>query len=142
MASIADTADKAIKAGHWYSTESHELRRGVAVTRRYVMHYSTVMLSFNVDDDGEWDGNMDTVDYSTGHGSVTDQQGMNKLFARLAMPLYFRRAGGAEVIALSTPNYKYGITPQARYDRQMARMFRSVSVEEVLNTWPIKTVEV
>jgi hypothetical protein len=79
------TAPRSRKAGNW--------RVWVDENRREIWHYSTRMLV--VDSNGE------VLDYSTGWGSVTDQQGMNRLFRALDLPLYFRRKGGAEIIETS-----------------------------------------
>lgn len=61
---------------------------------RSLWHYATEML--------RWNPAGATVDevvvyYSTGWGSVSDQQGMNKAFRELGLPLYYSRAGGAEI---------------------------------------------
>ena len=104
-------ADKAGRAGKWSSYDEPRLdgRWG----RRTVFHYSTAMLSFDIDANDKWDGNIDTIDYSTGHGSVSDQNGMNRLFARLGMPLYYRRSGGADIVELDAPQFRYGISRSA-----------------------------
>lgn len=107
-------ADKAGRAGKWRSYDTDKAVDGSPLPRRrHVLHYDTTMLTFGVDDDGKWDGNLDTVDYSTGHGSVSDQNGMNRLFARLGMPLYFKRAGGASIDLLDGPQFRYGISRTA-----------------------------
>lgn len=105
---IQDLADKGATSGHWSSITYNN--------RRDVYHYATLMLSFGIKDNDPttWDGDIDTVAYSTGHGSVSDQNGMNKLFARQAMPFYYQRSGGAQIVTLDGPNYRYGITPRAR----------------------------
>src|SRR5439155_21739885 len=45
----------------------------------------------------------DYLDYSTGHGSVSDQSGMNQAFRLLGLPLYFSRKGGADILEVSDP---------------------------------------
>lgn len=76
------------------------------VNVRVVYHYSTVMLEYVTEDDGyTWDGDIDTVIFSTGHGSVSDQNGMNKLFRETGIPAYFERAGGAGYVWLPRERY-------------------------------------
>jgi len=56
-------------------------------------HYSTLMLEWrelNPRDE-------DYLDYSLGWGSVSDQNGMNTAFHIQDLPLYYNRAGGAEI---------------------------------------------
>ena len=69
--------------------------------RRSIFHYSTLMLQYtsapDIDGPCSWDGSTSTVFTSTGHGSVSDQGGMNQLFRALDMPFYFSRAGGATI---------------------------------------------
>ena len=56
-------------------------------------HYSTLMLSWIDTSHGA------CVTYiSTGHGSVSDQGGMNQAFRLLNLPYRFVRAGGAVVV--------------------------------------------
>ncbi len=57
---------------------------------RDVFHYSTRMLTFDV-------ATGEVIDYSLGNGSVSDQNGMNKLFRELGSSLYYSRRGGAEI---------------------------------------------
>ncbi len=147
MTSLVDCADKAVRAGAWESVERGV--HGMCDVRRHVYHYETDMLSFVVKRTpgtvAEWDGNLETVDYSIGHGSVSDQNGMNKLFARLSMPLVYLRdgkGGGARVEVLSAPQYRWGITVQERYDRILAKMRPAVSVDHVVDTWPTRKVVV
>lgn len=133
---IHELADRKGTAGKWCSVDRGV--RGWCNVTRHIYHYETEMLSFVVADDGLWDGDPDTVDYSIGHGSVSDQNGMNNLFARCAMNLVYRRdirGGGARIETLQSPHYRYRITR----DDMRARAERSVSVSEVLNSWPMKT---
>lgn len=58
--------------------------------QRDIWHYSTRMLSVTAE--GE------IIHLSTGHGSVSDQGMMNKLFRALGSGLYFSRKGGAEIV--------------------------------------------
>jgi hypothetical protein len=48
------------------------------------------------------------VEYTdTGHGSVSDQNGMNIAFSVLHLPYYYSRAGGPEIKLLDAPLFKY-----------------------------------
>lgn len=89
-------ADKAGCTKNWRSEDYNGYRE--------VYHYSTLMLKFDI-------STREVIYTSTGHGSVSDQQTMNQLFARLEMPLYFSRAGGAEIRELDAPQYRYGVSP-------------------------------
>ncbi len=94
--SISDVIGRARgTAGHWRVTR--EDRDGCEVATLW--HYSTAMLTWNVasPEDGKY------LDYSTGHGSVSDQNGMNTAFRLLGLPLYFSRKGGADIIETSDP---------------------------------------
>lgn len=114
MTTIAELAHKDTRAGsgrHWHSHTypgkwNYDERRGSYQTGyREIWHYSTLMLRYTyIDTDPtdstntqQWDGNLDTVYVNTGHGSKSDQGGMNTLFRELDMPLYFSRAGGAQI---------------------------------------------
>lgn len=78
-----------MRAGHWRSTTVN--------ARREVYHYSTLMLSFPTDEAGLPIATAENVWYETGHGSVSDQQGMNRLFRELGLPLYYSRRGGSAI---------------------------------------------
>lgn len=55
-------------------------------------HYSTPMLV--------WRGThapYTLIDCSTGHGSVSDQHGMNRAFNALDLPYHYSRRGGASI---------------------------------------------
>lgn len=56
-------------------------------------HYGHFMLRWNPANPAD----PAVLDYSIGHGSVSDQGGMNTAFRVLGLPLYFSRAGGAEI---------------------------------------------
>jgi len=58
---------------------------------------------------------LEVVDYSIGHGSKSDQGGMNRLFRALNAPYYYSRKGSANIEETTL-----------------------VSVEHVLQHWPIK----
>lgn len=57
-------------------------------------HYSTLMLKWR---ESHRFG-VEILDYSTGHGSVSDQNGMNIAFRVLGTTYYFSRKGGAEIV--------------------------------------------
>lgn len=101
MTSIRDLADGNAHAGSggaWRSvTEDFTVDTRRSYKWRTIFHYETVMLAFALNDEGKWDGNTDNVVYNIGHGSVSDQNGMNKLFRHMNMPLYFVRQGGARI---------------------------------------------
>lgn len=60
-------------------------------------HYSTLMLRWT-----DHFGGGVTIRYtSTGHGSVSDQGGMNTAFKALGVPYRFDRAGGAQITDIS-----------------------------------------
>jgi len=72
---------------------------------RYLYHYGTVMLVWH-------HKSKRVIDYDTGWGSVSDQNGMNTAFRVLNAPLYFSRKGGAEVVELTNkrvPEYEAGL---------------------------------
>lgn len=79
-----------LTAGKWRA-EEETLSDGVVV--RHIYHYSTRMLTYRVMDPSD----PDYLDYSLGHHSVSDQHGMNQLFRKLCIPLYYSRAGGASI---------------------------------------------
>lgn len=58
-------------------------------------HYSTLMAVWTTDFEGQLIG---ISHMSTGHGSVSDQGGMNTLFRELGTPYYYSRKGGAQII--------------------------------------------
>jgi hypothetical protein len=78
------------RAGAW--RVEREQVDGKTVCRLW--HYGTNMLTWNLEDPSD----PDVLDYSTGWGSVSDQGGMNRAFRVLGLPLYFQRAGGAEIV--------------------------------------------
>ena len=66
-------------------------------------HYSTLMLSWSGDEDGIF-----WVYTSIGHGSVSDQGGMNTAFKVLGLPLRYDRdwrGGGARITRLDETNW-------------------------------------
>jgi len=56
-------------------------------------HYSTEMLRWRESDPND----ANYLDYCTGCGSFSDQNGMNTAFRTLGIPLHFSRAGGASI---------------------------------------------
>lgn len=78
---IRNTKGRAGSGGSWRVDRS-----GDTAT---LWHYATPMLTWNVNDPAD----ADVLDYSTGHGSVSDQGGMNQAFRALGLPLRFDRDG-------------------------------------------------
>lgn len=74
-------------AGHW--------RVNAMGNTFELWHYRTRMLQWADTDTGPV-----LLNANTGHGSVSDQQGMNVAFKVLNLPYYFSRKGGAELITL------------------------------------------
>ena len=66
-------------------------------------HYSTVMLTWEdyPARDGQSVAVSVAVEWSEGHGSVSDQNGMNKAFRVLNLPFYFSRRGGSQIVEIS-----------------------------------------
>ena len=60
-------------------------------------HYGTRMLTWYV---SVVDGGCVLVDWSIGHGSVSDQNGCNIAFRTLNLPYRYNRAGGAEIVEI------------------------------------------
>ena len=90
MASLSDVLQRGKGvAGAWRVRTDY--RESVEIKILY--HYTTAMLKWRADNPAD----EDYLDYSTGWGSVSDQQGMNKAFRILGIPRYFSRAGGAEI---------------------------------------------
>lgn len=98
---IADLATnhnaRAGSHGSWRSEARTVIDRNGQYGRVTIWHYSTIMLDFRADDPTDerylWIG--------TGHGTASDQGGMNKLFSALKLPYYFSRKGGASIVPLS-----------------------------------------
>lgn len=99
MARLADCAVKQQTAGAWRSVDIDK--------DRYVYHYSTCMLGFPIDYEGNFTGEWDLVNVNLGHGSVSDQNGMNQLFSRAGIPMRYRRdsRGGGPRIELVGVKY-------------------------------------
>lgn len=93
MSTIADIVAAAHgRAGKWHVTRV--TYNDTSPPREYatLYHYSTAMLTWRVDNPAE------PIAISLGHGSVSDQAGMNQAFRILGMPLYYSRAGGARIV--------------------------------------------
>jgi hypothetical protein len=76
-------------AGHGHSWEVTLGGKG----QRYLTHHGHLMLIWHRAYNGRY-----IVTYAdTGHGSVSDQGGMNKAFRELGAPYYYSRKGGAEI---------------------------------------------
>ena len=94
MASIASIIEKGTgRAGAWRVVFYYHNN----VPTHDLWHYGTMMLSWT-----EVNGRNVAGRMSTGYGSVSDQQGMNKAFRILNLPYYYRRAGGAKIHDLFT----------------------------------------
>src|SRR3954454_7829454 len=68
-------------------------------THRRLWHYGTLMLHWSI----LRDGRTHIIDWSEGHGSVSDQGGMNTAFRALGVPYRYSRdarGGGPRVEAL------------------------------------------
>lgn len=61
-------------------------------------HYSTLMLVWNIESPLD----SEVLDWSLGHGSVSDQNGMNTAFRVLDLPYYYSRKGGADIVSLNS----------------------------------------
>jgi hypothetical protein len=79
------------KAGNWSRVSDV---RDDGVRRVIIFHYSTPMLKYI---ERSHDVLISSVDFRLGHGSVSDQQGMNTLFKALGLPYYYSRKGGAQI---------------------------------------------
>lgn len=80
------------KAGNW--SRVSDVRESDGRRRVMIFHYNTPMLSYVEDESAVQPG---SVRYGFGHGSVSDQNGMNQLFKALNLPYYYSRAGGARI---------------------------------------------
>lgn len=72
------------RAGKWSTVDDGGYRT--------LFHYSTAMLTWPLDRP------RDVVVRSVGHGSVSDQQGVNQVLRALDGPFYYSRKGGAEIL--------------------------------------------
>lgn len=59
-------------------------------------HYGTRMLVWNIDSPLD----SEVLDWSLGHASVSDQNGMNTAFEVLGLPYYYSRRGFTNVVSL------------------------------------------
>lgn len=97
---------KTVTAGHWYSYCWRDGNGDLVVN---INHYWTMMLQFSPRDTKPHGAI--PVQYvqhvDLGHGSRSDQDGMNKLFRELGLPWYYSRKNGcAQVIDLiETPTH-------------------------------------
>lgn len=105
---IRDLADKPGTAGKWRSHDrfSHPGHRWT----RSIYHYSTEMVWFTIDDEkGQFDD--DIVEAYIGHGSRSDQDGVNQIFARIGALLEYRRDGNdPRIMDLQDRHFRYGIS--------------------------------
>ena len=77
------------KAG---SNGSWKVTNGIGNGYHCLWHYSTPMLEWYDTGYG-----VEVIAYDEGHGSVSDQQGMNIAFRTLGVPYYYSRKGGARI---------------------------------------------
>lgn len=82
-------------------------------------HYGTAMLTWNADNAHD----SSVLDWSLGWGSRSDQNGMNTAFSVLALPYYYSRKGGADILSLNdsgdrkrTPKYLRDFAAAGRAD--------------------------
>jgi hypothetical protein len=104
------TIESIITAGKGNSHAWHvEQHNGVANVV-HLRHYATTMLVWNVEDPYD----AEVLDWDTGHGSVSDQNGMNTAFRALGLPYRFdrdQRGGGARVTQLVRDAEGYLVHP-------------------------------
>lgn len=91
-------------ASSWSARDEISWVSGFAEKVRVVKHYSTEMVEFVIGDDNsvEFAGAL-----SVGYGSVTDQKGVNTLFASVDSPLRMKRdtkGGGARIVNITFGN--------------------------------------
>lgn len=80
------------KVGNWAWRDGWDYE-GMPV--RYVWHYSTLMFEFVGDNEVPWRvGEWRVRPHSLGYGSVSDQQGCNRIIGA-AGDLYYSRKGGS-----------------------------------------------
>jgi hypothetical protein len=91
---IEQGSGSAGSGGSW-RVETEETAEGI--TLRNLYHYATRMLTWNADSPRD----SAFLYFDTGHGSVSDQGGMNTAFDVLGLPYYFSRRGGAEILSLN-----------------------------------------
>lgn len=84
---------KAGSGGAWRVEHKPEMYYSQGTECYALYHYSTEMLVWA--DHGN--GVVSLIDFSTGHGSVSDQNGMNTAFRTLGLDLYYSRRNGAAV---------------------------------------------
>lgn len=119
---IYELADKPGKAGKWSSSDEWSEHWKCHI--RVVRHYGTTMLIFPIDlQSGRWTGDPDQVDIFRGWGSVSDQQGVNQLLARIGAPYYYSRKDGASIVRLERPQFRYGISRFRPADRRGAENY-------------------
>lgn len=86
LATVEFRENKKTRAGAWSALDEVD-DEGLEVRTLY--HYSTAMLAWYYRDPAAW-----TEVLSLGHGSVSDQQGVNKVLQALGVGLYYSRRGG------------------------------------------------
>lgn len=86
------------RAGHWRI--EREMCDPFVGPEFSLWHYSTRMLHWI-----DYPNGAVIVSVSLGHGSVSDQQGLNRAFMSLRIPLYYSRKGGAGFIGPDHSDY-------------------------------------
>ncbi len=89
-------------------------------------HYSTRMLVWREDVPRD----SAVLDWSLGHGSVSDQGGMNTAFDVLGLPYYYSRRGGAEILSLNDGG------DRARMPRHYRRWAEAGRLDLLPSGWP------
>lgn len=93
------TIRQIIARGHGAAGSGNAWRVADVNGARELWHYSTLMLRWNPANPAD----PEVLDYSTGHGSVSDQGGMNTAFTLLGLPLRMDRdirGGGPRISTL------------------------------------------
>lgn len=86
--------DQRLRAGAWSAHDFTDIGKvgGLTIRCRAVFHYTTRMVTFERwGDEAEWL----LMEVNLGHGSVSDQGGVNKLVRGYGA--YYSRKGGAQV---------------------------------------------
>lgn len=101
---LVQLAHKPGHAGHW-SSEDQKMFYGLYAVGspettgthvRVIRHYSTTMLVLALDANGRPTG--EVLDWNTGRGSISDQQGVNRILRDIGSPLRYHRGRGSSDI--------------------------------------------
>lgn len=106
---IRDLADKEGVAGRWHSRDGYSSNSTTPYRYRAVYHYSTEMVWFTLDDEGQFDDRI--IVPHLGHGSKSDQDGISTIMARIGGKFRMLRDGNnARLEKLDARPVRYGIT--------------------------------